>query len=73
MNLEEIKHELEVASDERHKTAMFHFLFLKYAEDFLEEKPEKICEIIGAKKSMSKEIQKMRALYLLMKKKNLSI
>lgn len=50
---------------------MFNYLFLKYAGDFLDEKPEDICSHIGVGKSMATEIRKMRAVYLLMKEKNL--
>jgi hypothetical protein len=73
MNYEEIRDVLHHASVEKKETAMFHYLFLKHAEDFLEEKPEDICKAIGAKESMASEVRKMRALYLLMKEKRISL
>ncbi|MAZ76152.1 MAG: hypothetical protein CMH31_02500 [Micavibrio sp.] len=73
MNYEDIKIALDKAADENNKTALFHYIFLKHAPDFIEEKPEDICKQIGATQSMAQEIRKMRALYLFMKEKNLDL
>lgn len=73
MNYHEIREALERAEDEKTKIAMFHYIALKYAPDFLDEDPKHFCNAVGMKESYATEFRKMRALYLLMKANNFSL
>ncbi len=73
MNYQEIREALSDAEQSRNKIAMFHFITLKCAADFIDEDPKAFCKAVGMQESYSAEFLKMRALYLLMKEKNLSL
>ncbi|MCB9981169.1 MAG: hypothetical protein H6860_02075 [Rhodospirillales bacterium] len=73
MNYSEIKEALSDAEQSRNKIAMFHFITLKHADDFIDEDPKAFCKAVGMQESYAAEFLKMRALYLLMKEKNLSL
>ena len=73
MTYEEMKKSLDDAEKRRNKDAMFHYLTLRHAKDLIDENPEDFCKAVGMKKTYSIEFRKMRALYSLMKNKNLSL
>ena len=73
MNYEDIKKALNDAEETRNKIAMFHYIALKHAADFLDEDPKDFCKAVGMQESYATEFLKMRALYILMKEKNLSL
>jgi len=73
MNLEDIKQALNDAEETRNKIAMFHYVTLKHAEDFMGEDPKTFCKAVGMQESYATEFLKMRALYLLMKEKSLTL
>lgn len=73
MNYDDVISALEEAGQNRNKIAMFHYISLKHAEDFIDEDAKSFCKAVGMQESYSTEFLKMRALYLLMKEKNLEI
>ena len=73
MNFEDIKQALNDAEKTKNKSAMFHYITLKHAEDFMEEDPKTFCKAVGVQESYATEFLKMRALYLLMKEKSLTL
>lgn len=73
MNYQEIKQALSEAEETRNKIAMFHYITLRYASDFIDEDPKGFCRAVGMQESYAAEFLKMRALYLLMKEKHLSL
>ncbi len=73
MNYDEIKLALDKAEETRNKIAMFHYIALKYAEDFMDEDPKSFCKAVGMQESYATEFLKMRALHLLIKENNFSL
>ncbi|MFA7275867.1 MAG: hypothetical protein WC043_03590 [Pseudobdellovibrionaceae bacterium] len=73
MNYQEIREALDSAQDKKSKIAMFHYITLKYAHDFIHEDPKYFCNAVGMKESYATEFRKMRALHLLMKDNNFSL
>lgn len=73
MKYDDIKKALAEAETGRNKIAMFHFIALKYAENFIDEDPKHFCKSVGMRESYATEFLKMRALYVLMKEKSLHI
>ena len=61
------------AAVEGNKTAMFHFLVLKYAEQLSEVDPLYFCNQIGAPASFATEFRKMIAVAKLMKQQGAKI
>ena len=64
---------LNEAEQTRNKIAMFHFITLKYAADFIDEDPKSFCKAVGMQESYAAEFLKMRALHILLKEKNLKV
>lgn len=73
MEYKEIISTLNKAEENRNKIAMFHFLTLKYAEEFEDEDPKSFCRSVGMRECYATEFLKMRALHKLMKTNNLKV
>lgn len=73
MNYDEIRLALDKAEEKRNKIAMFHYIALKHADDFMNEDPKSFCKAVGMQKSYATEFLKMRALHLLIKENNLKL
>ena len=60
MNYDEIKQALNEAEETRNKIAMFHYITLRYAEDFMDEDPKEFCRAVGMQESYAAEFGPMR-------------
>ena len=70
---EDIRELLNKAEENRTKIAMFHYIALKHAGDFIDKDPKAFCKAVGMQESYATEFLKMRALYLLIKENRFSL
>ncbi|TVQ85208.1 MAG: hypothetical protein EA357_00880 [Micavibrio sp.] len=73
MDIQKLKAALKEAEASKTKTATFHYLMLRHADELIGHDPKILCKALGMKESMASEVRKMRALHLLMVSRNLKI